>query len=81
MCFVLAFGSDTGVAVLVERISAQLAQLEVVQQSGITVSVSYQCLRQVPSEKSALTEMSVRTTAASIAAFINAKSYPRYARQ
>jgi two-component sensor histidine kinase len=81
MSFVVAFGTDAGVAVLAKRIKEQLGQLELVQHSGLTISVSYQCLRQVPRDSTAPSETSVRTTAARIAAFISAKNHARYTHQ
>lgn len=81
MCFVVAFGNDSGMSVLIERIRAQLARLELVQAVRLSIFVSYKRVRRRPADSVAPVDSSVRATAADIAQLINAESYTRSVRQ
>jgi signal transduction histidine kinase len=75
ICFVVAFGNDEGIAMLTKRIRGQFAQLELVRQLNVTVSVSFQSLRQVHKDSEAPPQESALTTAADIASLINSEIF------
>jgi signal transduction histidine kinase len=76
LCFVAAFGDDKGVSVLVERIREQFRLLEAAEHRGLSVDVSFQSVRAILTD-TALPETSLRTSAAAIAAMMNAESLTR----